>query len=118
MSDIRRFLLVLAVAAATTTVAQEPRVQDPMRPPAPPRSEGAAGSPVAGLSLTAVLVSASRRIAIVNGQIYREGDSVNGEEIVAIEPGSILIRRGGTDVRVRVRNHAAVTTRNDGEHGQ
>lgn len=116
MSELRGFLLVLAIAAVAAN-AQEPRVQDPMRPPAPLEAQGAAGSGTSGLSLTAVLVSASRRIALINGQIYREGDRIGGEEIIAIEQGFILIRRGGTDVRVRVRNDAVIT-RNDGEQGQ
>lgn len=118
MFELRRFLFVLAIAAVTTAAAQEPRLQDPMRPPAPAQSEGAASSAAGGLSLTAVLISASRRIALVNGKIYREGDRINGDEIVAIEQGSILIRRNGIDVRVRVSNYDAVTTRNDGEQGQ
>jgi hypothetical protein len=115
VSELRRFALALALAlaAAATAAAQEPRLQDPMRPPAPPQAAGAEG-PDTGFSLTAVLVSASRRLAVVNGRIHREGDRINGEQIVAIEPGSILIRRGGTDVRVRVRNFDAVTTSNDG----
>jgi len=114
VSDRVRLIVLLALAATARIGAQEPPLQDPMRPPVVPGAQGAATGGGEALALTAVLVSASRRIAVINGGIYRVGDRVNGEEIVAIEPGAVLIRRDGANVPVRIRKSGAVTTTNDG----
>lgn len=84
--------------------SQAERVQDPTRPTVVARS--AVGTPQSSdsLHLTGVLVSSSRRIAVIDGKFYRVGDRINGEEIIRIEPGSIQIRRGSEQVLVRVRN--------------
>jgi hypothetical protein len=110
--------LALAVAASTSTSAQEPRLQDPMRPRVVSGSESAGPAEPDRLALTAVLVSDSRRIAVINGRIYRVGEKVNGEEILAIEPGAVRIRRGTASVLVKVRDSRGVTASNDGVEGQ
>jgi hypothetical protein len=84
--------------------SQAERVQDPTRPAVVARSEVGAPLTADSLHLTGVLVSSSRRIAVIDGKFYRVGDRVNGEEIMRIEPGSIQIRRGSEQVLVRVRN--------------
>ena len=92
----------LLLAGMESVWADELRIQDPMRPPVALASPGSVPPAATGLNLTAVLVSETRRIAVINGKFYGVGDFVNGEEITRIEPGSIHIRRGGQPVLVTV----------------
>lgn len=93
--------------------AQELRVQDPTRPTVVTRSERGATPAATHLRLTGVLVSDTRRIAVINGKFYRVGDRVNGEEITRIDPGSIQIIRGGERVLVTVKSANAVENDED-----
>jgi len=83
-------------------VAQELGLQDPTRPyraaPAPSERTPAADR----FELTAVLVSPQRRIAVINGKFYREGDAVNGAKITLIEPGFVRLQRGSEQREVRL----------------
>lgn len=101
----RRWAAILVLAVwALSGQSQELRVQDPTRPTAISRTEGGTPQAATSLRLTGVLVSESRRIAVINGRFYRVGDRVNGEEITRIDPGSIRIMRGGKQVLVTVKN--------------
>jgi MSHA biogenesis protein MshK len=91
--------LLLAVAA----VAAEPPLRDPMQPFEPAAATAASGSPQAPYRLSAVLISASRRIAVLNGRPYRQGDRIDGVEIARIEPGAVHLRRGDEQLVVRLR---------------
>jgi len=105
--------ILLLTVWALAVQAQELRVQDPTRPTVITRTEGGVPQAVTSLRLTGVLVSDTRRIAVINGRFYRVGDRVNGEEIIRIDPGSIRIMRGGEQVQVTVKN--ANTADNDGD---
>jgi MSHA biogenesis protein MshK len=105
--------ILLLTVWVLSVQAQELRVQDPTRPTVPARAEGGDPTADSSLRLTGVLVSDTRRIAVINGRFYRVGDRVNGEEIIRIDPGSIRIMRGGEQVRVTVKN--AITVDNDGD---
>jgi MSHA biogenesis protein MshK len=118
VSEMRVLIAVLVLAASFAARAEELPLKDPMRPNvvAGPASGAPRAEP--GFELTAVLVSDSRRIAVVNGRICHVGDRVNGAEIVAIEQGSIRIRRAAGDVLIKLRKDDPVTARNDGEQDQ
>ena len=118
MFDAQKLILVLALAGASVTQAQEPPLQDPMRPHVVVRSAGAGPRADDGLRLTGVLVSESRRIAVINGQFYRVGDFVNGDEILRIEPGSIQIRRGSEQLLVTLKDERAIAPDTDGDQDQ
>ena len=119
MSECTRILLLLALIAPFAVVkdsaAQDAVVRDPTRPFVQTEpSTGGTRTASAGLDLTAVIVSPSRRIAVINGRFYREGERVNGELITGIEPGAIRIRRNGEDIQIKVNQNRVVTTRPDG----
>ena len=110
---------LVCVGSLVATNAEEPRVEDPTRPFVPAgTASGPASDAPAGLKLTAVRVSPTRRIAVIDGRFYTEGERVNGELITAIEPGAIRVRRGDTDVLIRIHRDGVVTTRTDGVPGQ
>lgn len=55
-------------------------------------------------SVTSILFGANRRLAILNGRILGEGDSVGGRRIVRIERETVVLRDpAGREVRVGVR---------------
>ena len=116
MFSARASLALLLLAA--TAAAQQPRVDDPMRPYVTMPTTSGTTVAVEQFELTAVLVSPARRIAVINGRFYREGDRINGDEITRIEPGSIRIRRGNEVVLVNLREEKAMTATEDGERGQ
>jgi hypothetical protein len=109
----RRAAILLLTVWTLSGQSQELPVQDPTRPAVVTPAEGGAPQSVTSLRLTGVLISETRRIAVINGEFYRVGDRVNGEEITRIDPGSIRIMRGGEPVLVTVRNASAVE--NDGD---
>lgn len=95
-----RLVLLVTVLVAVPAYAQDDLpLLDPLRPYEP------AASPIRGdiesapqrLLLTAVLVSASRRVAVINGAIHREGEWIEGAQITRIEAGSVRMRRGKED---------------------
>ncbi|HVY65689.1 MAG TPA: hypothetical protein VHH11_12780 [Gammaproteobacteria bacterium] len=110
-------MLVAAVmlAACRLAAAEEPPMRDPMQPyhfAAGPG--GALGAP--RFALTAVLISPSRRVAIVNGKPYERGETVNGAEIVRIDADAVHLREHGTEVVVPLgRAGAADKPRSQGE---
>jgi hypothetical protein len=104
VSDRGRFIVLLALIGATFARAEEPRIQDPTRP-----YEAAAGAvgtnaPTPGSTLTAVIVSPTRKIAVIGGRIYHEGDRVDGALITRIEPGAVHLKRGDGQLLLRLRD--------------
>jgi hypothetical protein len=106
--------LVLHLAAAG---ADERAVRDPMQPFR--AAEGAAAAEIAAprYALTAVLISAARRIAVVNGQLYRQGDIVDGAEVVQIEPNAVHLRAADGSFVIRLAS-ARAPAPSEGDSGQ
>ena len=105
------FRVMLAFVAATLAtggpvLAADPPLGDPMRPysPAPP----AAGNQraVQPFTLTGVLVAATRRIAVINGALYQEGDTINGARIVRIQSDSVQLRRGSENLSLQLQGRS------------
>ena len=104
--------LVLGAGAAR---AQELPLGDPMRPYRVESTPGTERSAPDRLELSAVLISTTRRIAVINGNFYREGDQVAGARITRIEPGSVRLRRGGEDVVVPLIREGARASNHQGD---
>lgn len=102
-------VLAAALLGAWGANADEPPLRDPMRPfgseAAAPGTAAAASEP--RFALTAVLVSPTRRVAVVNGKTYFEGDAVDGAEIIAIELDSVRVREGGAERVISLRRPGA-----------
>ena len=91
------------MAGAAGTATAEPSAvfrydahghRDPFEPlvspsgePRTPRSGGATGS----IHVEGVMWDAARPLAIVNGEVHRVGDEVEGYRVTAIRPGSIVV---------------------------
>lgn len=104
MSELGALTLVatLVVALSTTAAAQEATLQDPLQPPGSAQTEAPAQAAPRPFRLSAVLISSSRRVAVVNGEIRREGDRVAGATVARIEPRQVTLSRGGEDIVVRL----------------
>ncbi len=88
---------------------------DPTRPPevwlarrAPAAVSGSqANAPTETPSKTdasprVTLVGPHRRLAVIDGQIVRPGDSINGARVVAIQPQVVILQTGGEQQRLRL----------------
>jgi MSHA biogenesis protein MshK len=73
---------------------------DPTRPPVLPgaNAEPPAGGPV-GPELQSVLISPTRRVAIINGQSVKLGGKFGESQVVKISEGEVVLRTG-QDVQV------------------
>ena len=55
-----------------------------------------------GLVLQGTSVSASRRIAVINGQRLAVGDHVQGATVVEVQPFQVRLQRAGRDITLRL----------------
>lgn len=82
-------LLLVCVFTASAALAQAP-LRDPTRPLSAQAEEEEAET----LALHSVLISASRKIAVINGFTVREGKTLPGAEhwvVQKIEPGAVVV---------------------------
>jgi hypothetical protein len=65
--------------------------------------------------LNSVLISAHRRIAIINGTRVKEGDQIGGAEVVQINPGGVRLKAEGETFEVRMTASVKTAAASDGE---
>jgi hypothetical protein len=108
-------LIVGSLALAGAARAADAPVHDPMQPFHYVAGPGGVGGP--RFALTAVLISPTRRVAIVNGKPYERGETVGGAEIVRIEADAVHLREHGNELVVPLGHAAAAaaTTPSQGE---
>ena len=112
-------LLVLAGAAYAAEPAEPkgaPALKDPTEPYRPVANgvDGRAG-PAPRFRLTAVLISPTRRVAIVNGKPMHAGDRVAGAELVKIDERSVQLRDGNHDFVIQLGNASASAPHAEGD---
>ena len=100
------YLAALLVTMSAQAAAD--RLVDPTRPPQ--ASSPSSDPSYEGVRVEAVLRSAERDLAIVNGKIVRAGDRVAGVQIEAILPDGIRYVRDG-QVRVARLQPASIPVR-------
>lgn len=93
----RNSMLILALSVPALCPAQE--LDDPTRPPARLAAADAAGGAIAdGVPvLQSVLVgrgAGARRVAVIDGDTVREGDSWRGSRVARIRPGEVVLTKG------------------------
>jgi MSHA biogenesis protein MshK len=90
---MNRALVLLLLCAAGTASAQREALVDPTRPPVavsePTEKEQAAP---AGPQLQSVLISPTRRVAVISGNTVMQGGKYGGATVVAISEGTVLLR--------------------------
>jgi hypothetical protein len=108
-------LLALCVLAAGIARGADAPVLDPMQPF---RYVGSVSGGVAAaprFALTAVLISPTRRVAIVNGKPYERGEIVSGAEIVRIDADAVHLREHGNELVVPLGHAAAAAAAKSGQ---
>lgn len=103
-----RFLTgLIFVTSAITFGASSTVMADPTRPPSPAeirawfQSDSATPARRAW-QLQSVLLSEHRSVAIINGQRLGVGDRIDQAEIVAIEPGRVVLDHAGERISLTI----------------
>jgi MSHA biogenesis protein MshK len=91
---LKAALLACILAAAMPGYAVE-NLPDPTRPPAAFALPATNAAAVSGPVLQSILISSSRRHAIIDGRTVRVGDKVGGAEVVEITAGQVTLQEGG-----------------------
>ncbi|MFT6915243.1 MAG: hypothetical protein ACJAWL_001546 [Motiliproteus sp.] len=87
--------ILLAVLAVSSVTLPSQAAVDPTRPPAQ-SGNGAATLNVKASpwQLQMIRIGTQGRQAVVNGVWMRQGDSVGGAELVSIESGTVVLKKG------------------------
>ena len=91
-----RFIPLFAAAAATLAMASA-RAQvltDPTRPPNAPVAGEAPESGPPGTQLQSVLISPSRKLAVINGTMVPLGGMVGEAKLVKITESEVVLQKG------------------------
>lgn len=90
---MKRALLLLLLGVTSTALAQRGALVDPTRPPmvAVESTDTEAAKP-SGPQLQSVLISPSRRVAVISGSTVVQGGKYGNATVAAITEGSVLLR--------------------------
>jgi len=103
---MRIAMIVAATILCSAVFAEAPR--DPTRPPSPAEvrawfaGEQRAADPSQAFTLQSVLLSPSRRVAIIDGQRLQIGESVGEAVVTTIEAGRVELERDGQTIVLRI----------------
>ena len=100
----RLIALGLLFAASTSQAALAQPLNDPTRPPSA-TSPQESGEPVPS-RLQSVLLSPTRKIAVIDGRAVRLGERVGDATLIAIAPSQVTLQRGARYETLRM--HPAV----------
>ena len=91
----RSMTLLAALLVACASARAQGGLVDPTRPPIVSPTEAAESSAAnAGSRLQSVLISGSRRLAVIDGVTVPLGGKVDGATLVAIAETEVKLRRG------------------------
>jgi len=85
---------------------------DPTRPSGFVESATSTESTQAPMRLESVLISANRRVAVINGKTCRVGERVDGATVIAIHSDRAVLVRGETRITLPLLN---LKVRSDGQ---
>lgn len=78
--------------------------------PTQPAQYRAAAKRVA-LKLESVLVSSTRKVAVINGQVVAEGETIGGARVVSIAKDKVRLRKSGKTISLTLK-HADIRRNN------
>lgn len=88
-ADTGRILLPLMLLL---TLAGGAQAGDPTRPPGWGSAAAVAATPMPELTLQQVSIRGDQALAVINNQVVRKGDRIDGAQVLAILPGRVLIK--------------------------
>lgn len=83
-----------------------------LKPAVAPAVEAPTPAPEPDLVVSSILMSPERRLAIVNGQIFRVGDTIQSARIVDIQPRAVIVEsptRGRQTIELQMFRSAGAT---------
>jgi hypothetical protein len=89
-----------------------------MQPVAPAPSSVGGRAAARGPQLTGIFISANRRVAVIDGELYREGDEVGSLKIDRILADSVSLRRGNEAIAIHLSAEGNYAGANSGDPGQ
>lgn len=95
--------LIAAVAMMFIANASAEMKEDPLRPPGYRTAGVSANRSAPSWHVDEILISDSRRVAIVNAISVKQGEHVNGARVVAIEPGYVTLEYNNKLITARLR---------------
>lgn len=87
-------LLLTLFSLVTALPLNADVLDDPTRPPTKqaPTSSKPVAAPVRSWKLESTLVASDRRVAVINGMLVGEGESVDGARVIKIHNLNVLIQ--------------------------
>ncbi|MBT8131663.1 MAG: general secretion pathway protein GspB [Gammaproteobacteria bacterium] len=98
MSEIAGSGIVMLLLAVSVNADV---LHDPMRPyqQAAPIEHESSGT---GFTLSAILYSTDRRVAVVNGRPVTENERINGASVRTIQPGQVVLDVDGEILKLKL----------------
>jgi len=97
-------IITLALSGASGASLADETLRDPTRPYVVRERVVIA---VPRYQVNTIIVSADRRVAIVNGQRVVVGGSVNGAKVISIEKTHLILEKNGKHVTATLKNRAS-----------
>jgi len=102
-SLVRAGILMLGVSGSMNAAAELPgNLVDPTRPLGDLTTWQI---PPSDLILTSVMITKKKRVAVINGEQIVEGQNIGGAEVVSIQPGRVMLRRGNRSEELKVHQY-------------
>ena len=70
--------------------------------PTPAAATPSAASSDTAITITGIMTQGSKSVALINGQVYEEGDTVNGVKIIKITSNAVVVAKNGVERTIRV----------------
>ena len=95
-------LLVFFLGSGSLTFAQQP-LSDPTRPMVLSGvSVGTSAPKTIKWTLTSTLIAPQRQVAVINDQIVKVGENIDGAKLVTVKPGSALLNHAGKTIQLKL----------------
>jgi MSHA biogenesis protein MshK len=114
-------MLLAALLIACASARAQGGLNDPTRPPMVSAETAEASAANAGSRLQSILISGSRRLAVIDGVTVPLGGKVDGATVVAIAETEVKLRRGEEVETLKLYpniERAAVPTGTDNKEGR
>jgi MSHA biogenesis protein MshK len=92
----KMMLMLLLLLTSCTLYAAE--LRDPTQPP--PGVANMQAKQGQALVVTSIIISANRRIALINGQFVKEGENIAGSKVIAIKRDYVELSSQGQKVKL------------------
>lgn len=88
----RTLLAVFMCSCMGAALAQATSLADPTRPPSVTTESAGESSPPAGPTLQSILISPTRRLAVISGQEVAQGGRYGDATVTSITESTVLLR--------------------------